>query len=189
MKTPLFKLSQWTQVKSLESLKDKYSWWIQKLSEIQKINTITCERKRKLSWKNQVTESHKYKKSKWCSRGTPIFCVNLVLVFKAPSINHNLFCLRLSLICRRSISYCKFFKNGDECWIRNVLVTILRCWSRFWQFRPWKSLNKSVGHQHPKDVTNILILSPTVSHQHHNVSNMTVAEPKSWKSIQRIFSG
>ena len=36
------------------------------------------------------------------------------------------------------------------------------------------SPNISVEHQLPKDATNILKLSPATSHQHHNVTNMTV---------------
>ena len=51
---------------------------------------------------------------------------------------------------------------GDGCWRRNLLVTILRvCW-RFWPL----SLNISIGNQHPKDVTKILILSPTFLNCH-----------------------
>ena len=40
------------------------------------------------------------------------------------------------------------------------------------------SPNISVEHQHLKDVTNILLLSPKLCncHQHHTVSNMTVAQ-------------
>ena len=61
------------------------------------------------------------------------------------------------------------------------------CWRQFQDvgegFDPFGhqhplSLNISVGHQHPKDlnsVANILKLPPTVRHQLHNASNMTVA--------------
>ena len=35
-------------------------------------------------------------------------------------------------------------------------------------------------HQDLNSVANILKLSPTVSHQHHNVTNMTVAENLTW---------
>ena len=44
---------------------------------------------------------------------------------------------------------------GDGCWRPNVLVTIMRCWWRFWPFWFWNS------------VTNIHKSSPILSHQHH----------------------
>jgi len=55
------------------------------------------------------------------------------------------------------------------------------------------SLKISVGHQLPKDVTKILIMSPimklsrTSSQQHHNVTNMTVANFLSFYAILMQF--
>ena len=36
------------------------------------------------------------------------------------------------------------------------------------------SFSNGVGHQHSKNVTNIEILSPTLSHQHHDVTNIAI---------------
>ena len=54
---------------------------------------------------------------------------------------------------------------GDECWRRNMLVTTIRCWWRFWPF--WSPMSTiflhycraptfNWCHQHPKIVTNFL---------------------------------
>ena len=67
------------------------------------------------------------------------------------------------IICSKRKFRNDYIDVDDGCWKRNVLVTILRCWwfKRF--------------HQDLNSVANILKLSSTVSHQHPNVTNMTVA--------------
>ena len=70
--------------------------------------------------------------------------------------------------------HCWIFQNfegyidvGDGCWRRNVLVTILRWW--------WRRHRDGFGHfGHQCSVANILKLSPTVSYQHRNITNMPV---------------
>ena len=46
-----------------------------------------------------------------------------------------------------------FIDVVDECWIRNMLVTTLRCW--------WPIYNIEKVNNMTKKVTNIMILSPT----------------------------
>ena len=69
---------------------------------------------------------------------------------------------------------------GDGCGRRNLLETTLRCWWRFWPFLlPTFSFIISIGHQHPKDVTNIKStrkFSPTECHQ-QNVTNIRLSSP------------
>ena len=69
---------------------------------------------------------------------------------------------------------------GDGCWRRNMLATTLRCWWRFWPIlSPTSFFSISVGHQHPKVVTNIEILSLTPENRHqHKVTNNHLS-PKS----------
>ena len=52
-----------------------------------------------------------------------------------------------------------------------MLVTVLAIFDHQHPLSP----NIRGGQQHPNDVTKIWILSPTLSHKHHNVNNMTVA--------------
>ena len=63
---------------------------------------------------------------------------------------------------------------GDGCWRRNVLVTTLKCWWRFWPFSsPTPSLNISIGHQHPHNVISIEIRLPTSkSYRQHKFTNV-----------------
>jgi len=75
---------------------------------------------------------------------------------------------------------------GDEiCWWQFQDVGV-----GFGHFGHQHPLSLNVGYQHPKDVTKILILSPTFlnCHQHHNVTNMTVAKTTLFviKNIFRI---
>ena len=79
-----------------------------------------------------------------------------------------------------------FLKNHSSWWVasmlvtvlgdKNVLATTIKCWSRFGHFRRQHppSCYISVGHQHSKDATNIKFQSPTLSHQHHDVTNIAV---------------
>ena len=86
------------------------------------------------------------------------------------------------------------------------------CW---WQFKDIGDCFGHFGHQHSlsherwaptskrchedlNSVANILKMSPTVSHQHHNVTNMTVALPtitwnhcinaKSWRDLEQFLT-
>ena len=77
---------------------------------------------------------------------------------------------------------------GDFQAVTSMLVTDVGeeiCWWQLWDVgdnfghfgrQHPLSFYISVGHQHPKDVINIEILSPTSlnSHQHHDVANITV---------------
>ena len=54
---------------------------------------------------------------------------------------------------------------SDGCWRRNELVTTIRCW--------WATTSQRC-HQHRNSVTNIPKSSPTLSDQHHDVTNITV---------------
>ena len=58
---------------------------------------------------------------------------------------------------------------GDGYWRRNLFVTTLKYW-QFWPFSsPTSSIfNISVGHQQPKDVNNIEILSLTSENCHQD---------------------
>ena len=85
---------------------------------------------------------------------------------------------------------------GDECWRRNVLVTTIRYWRRFWPFlSPTSTIFSSSAsgistakmsptsrfcHQHPKMVT-------TLSHQHHHVTNITVILSTPWNKWKMKF--
>ena len=81
---------------------------------------------------------------------------------------------------------------GYGWWRRFVLMTILRCWWRFLSFwSPTSSISRlskrraqtSTGkrcHQDLNSVANILKLSPTVSYQHHNVTNNTMSPTWLW---------
>ena len=72
---------------------------------------------------------------------------------------------------------------GDECWRRNVLMTIIRCW---WRFKSFWSPTSTIFlhyrraptfkrcHHHRISVTNIHESSSTMSHQHHDAPNITV---------------
>ena len=63
-----------------------------------------------------------------------------------------------------------YINIGDGCWRRNVLATTLRCWWRYGRFCHQHPLffEISVGHQQPKDVTNIEILSLTSKNCHQD---------------------
>ena len=62
----------------------------------------------------------------------------------------------------------RFIDIVGGCRGQNVLVTTSRCWWRFWQFRSQHPLSFyiTVGHQHSKDTTNAVILSPTSKNLH-----------------------
>ena len=82
---------------------------------------------------------------------------------------------------------------GDGCWSQNVLVTTLRCWWRFWSptsiifLLSWRALAFKRCHQHRNSVNNIRKLSPTLSHQHHGVTNITVTPNKILDSGLRAY--
>ena len=67
----------------------------------------------------------------------------------------------------------------DGCWRRNVLATTLRCWWGFGRFCHPLSFNISVGHQHPKDLTNIENLSLTSKNSKQDKVNKIHLSPTS----------
>ena len=61
---------------------------------------------------------------------------------------------------------------GDICWSQNVWVTIIWCW---WGFLPFRSPTSNIKNSG----TNIDKSSPTLSREHHDLTNITKS-PTSW---------
>ena len=76
--------------------------------------------------------------------------------------------------CKNSPLSSEGYTNvGDGCWIRNVLVTTIRCWWWFWSFlHKIRAPTFKRYHQHRNSVPNIHRPSPTLNQQHPLVTNI-----------------
>jgi len=75
---------------------------------------------------------------------------------------------------------------GDEmCWWQCYIVS--NSFGHFGHQHPL-CFYISVGQQHSNNVTNILNLSPTLSYQHHNVTNITVTRYR-WRMFETVYLG
>ena len=130
----------------------------------------------------------------------PVKSVNILNIWTFPCAAAAIKTVSLSLLTTLK-TYNEVIQGyidiGYGCWRRNVLVTIMRCWWKFWPFwsptftiflHKCRVSTSQRCHQHRNSATNIAKWSTTLSYQHYHIINITVTLFTHWNKWKLKFS-